>query len=1274
MTNQIKICTLNCRGLRDKRKRTDVFNYIRDKGFSMYCLQDVHWDNKWEKFIRSEWGYDSYIAGYNTNSRGVAILFNNNFDFKVNRIKRDDNGNWIAMDIHIKQLEITMLCLYGPNKDTPDFYALLKDVVNDFNNPLCILCGDWNLVQDPIIDTYNYDNINNPKAREYVLQMMEELNMCDPWRVHFPGTTRYTWRRQNPLKQARLDFFLISSELLNIVEFVDIQPGYRTDHSCVVLHLRNEYIKHGKGTWKFNNSLLKEDEYVSTVRNSIDKVKSIYAATPYNPVMVANIPSESLNIMIDDQLFFEMLLLEIRGETIAYASKRRKNMENVENELNKAINDLELQLSNFTNDTTKYIEIASNLKTKQLELELMRSKKLNGSFVRSKAKWIEHGEKPTKYFLNLEKQRFVNKTIGVIETDNGRILRNQESIDAEITSFYKQLYSKVDNSDTETLNTLNGTQLTNEQAQSIEGILTLEELTASLNTMKNDKSPGPDGFTVEFYKAFWSLLSQFLLRAVNTAFTTGTFLKPRTEGSIILLPKGNKPRKFIRNWRPISLLNVSYKIGSASIANRIKNMLPFVIHEDQTGFVPGRYIGENIRLIYDLMHYAELRNIPGMLLLIDFEKAFDTISHDFILRTLKFFNFGPDIIQWFSSFYSNASSSVIINGHISKSFSINRGCRQGDSLSPYLFVLCVEVVAIMIRKNESIKGFQIDDSVYKLTQYADDTTVILDGSKQSLEHVISTLDTFRHMCGLKINKQKTSAVWIGSNRTNIEQICPNLNLDWKLNGVFEMLGVKFSTNLKDMVNMNYTQVLDSIKNVITMWSKRFLTVYGRVTVVKCFMLSKFNYIGQMLPNPSDEFLREVNEYIFKFIWNGKPDRIKRSQMIQEYHFGGVKVPHIICHLKALKISWLRRIELGDQKWIKLFHLLSNLNKNDIYEFGENRWKKIKNQIKNKFWYDVLYAWANIIHNQMCDPNLDYNSIARNYLWWNDKITVGNQSVRYKHWYVKGVVFINDLLKSNGKFLSFREFCNKYHIRSNIIEYSGIVNSIKSKWPCIGRGRAKVLEPFTPMAYDLLLGAKKGCKPFYKLLLKNVKTSCNSPLKWQHELGVSIDIKEWQRICYRPMQITKDAKLHWFQYRILNNILGTNRLLYKMKIKDNDHCSFCNSKTETIFHLLYQCDIVTSFWKQIQLYIRCILAPTLRNINITPLIVILGTQKDDALDLVLLLAKFHIYRARVQNTKPNVITFKHEILFHLKAEKSVAISNNRLNQYDKKWANWNRLFV
>jgi hypothetical protein len=314
-------------------------------------------------------------------------------------------------------------------------------------------------------------------------------------------------------------------------------------------------------------------------------------------------------------------------------------MDEVENELQKNICDLELQLSMISNDMTKTNELLSDLKLKQIELENLRGKRLGGTFIRSKAKWIEHGEKPTKYFLNLEKRNFVNKTIRLIETDNGRVICNQQGISDEVTRFYQQLYSKVVNTDTDTLNILHSNKLTTQQAQSIEGIPTLEELTASFNNMKNDKTPGPDGFTAEFYKAFWPELSQFLLRSANTAFKKGSFLNSRTEGHIILLPKCNKPRKYIRNWRPISLLNVSYKLVSASIANRIKNMLPRVINEDQTGFVPGRYIGENIRLMYDLMQYTELKKISGMLLLIDFEKAFDTVSSCFHLKNLEILQF-----------------------------------------------------------------------------------------------------------------------------------------------------------------------------------------------------------------------------------------------------------------------------------------------------------------------------------------------------------------------------------------------------------------------------------------------------------------------------------------------------------------------------------------------------------------------------------------------------------------------------------------------------------
>lgn len=163
--------------------------------------------------------------------------------------------------------------------------------------------------------------------------------------------------------------------------------------------------------------------------------------------------------------------------------------------------------------------------------------------------------------------------------------------------------------------------------------------------MKNGKSPGSDGFTVEFFKFFWKKIGYFIVRSLNDGFIKNKMSVTQREGVIICIPKGDKPREYLKNWRPISLLNVVYKIGSASIANRIKKVLPKIIHEDQNGFVPGRYIGDNIRLMYDLINYLKEEKIPGLLVSIDFEKAFDSIDWSFMEKTLKIFGFGKDIIQ-----------------------------------------------------------------------------------------------------------------------------------------------------------------------------------------------------------------------------------------------------------------------------------------------------------------------------------------------------------------------------------------------------------------------------------------------------------------------------------------------------------------------------------------------------------------------------------------------------------------------------------------------------
>ena len=168
--------------------------------------------------------------------------------------------------------------------------------------------------------------------------------------------------------------------------------------------------------------------------------------------------------------------------------------------------------------------------------------------------------------------------------------------------------------------------------------------------MKNSKSPGNDGFTVEFFKFFWRDLGVYILRSINYACENGLLSVTQKQGIITCLPKPNKPRHLLKNWRPISLLNVIYKIMSSAIANRLIKVLNNIIYQDQKGFNSGRNIGENIRLIYDILFETKQQNMSGLLLSIDFKQAFDSISWKFIHKVLDYYNFGPSFKNGLNSF------------------------------------------------------------------------------------------------------------------------------------------------------------------------------------------------------------------------------------------------------------------------------------------------------------------------------------------------------------------------------------------------------------------------------------------------------------------------------------------------------------------------------------------------------------------------------------------------------------------------------------------------
>ena len=178
--------------------------------------------------------------------------------------------------------------------------------------------------------------------------------------------------------------------------------------------------------------------------------------------------------------------------------------------------------------------------------------------------------------------------------------------------------------------------------------------------------------------------------------------------------------------------------------SRIKKVLPKLISTTQTGFLQGRFIGESTHLIYDLIKYTEDNKIDGLLMLIDFEKAFDSISWKFMYLVLEKFGFTDHLIKWVRLFNTNINASVLEFGILSDFFQMNRGCKQGDPLAPYLFLLCGQILYLLIKSNKMIKGITIKNIEFKISQFANDTTLILDGNESSLTAALNTLEILVH--------------------------------------------------------------------------------------------------------------------------------------------------------------------------------------------------------------------------------------------------------------------------------------------------------------------------------------------------------------------------------------------------------------------------------------------------------------------------------------------------------------------------------------------------
>ena len=723
------------------------------------------------------------------------------------------------------------------------------------------------------------------------------------------------------------------------------------------------------------------------------------------------------------------------------------------------------------------------------------------------------------------------------------------------------------------LNSLSGlTKLSESEANVLEGHLTIDEISNALKSMKNQKCPGVDGFPAEFFKIFWGKLKYFVLRSLNFGYMSGQLSISLRQCIISCLPKGDKPRQFLKNWRPISLLSVIYKIASSALASRLRKILNKIISNTQSGFMSGRFIGENTRLIYDLMHYTEQKNIPGLLMLIDFQKAFDSVSWKFFYTALGLFGFKENFCKWIKVLNTDVKATVLQCGVLSEFFSIERGCRQGDPISPYLFIICSQIMFLLIMNEKKIKGLSINGIEHRITQFADDTTLILDGSIDSLKAALNVLEIFGSISGLRINTDKTKLVWIGKKRYSSDQLDVGKNLIWGTT-TFTLLGITFSVDLDSIVELNFTHAIKTLEQLFQVWSKRYLTPLGKIAVVKTLALSKLNHLFLSIPSPEKNVFKKIENLFYKFIWNGKPDKVKRSILTKHLFDGGLNMIDVNNFENSLKLTWLRRTHTNyNTPWLKVAeYYLGSVDK--ITMLGSSHSLKLSKQITNKFWAQTLKYWSSFTASI---PITNISDAVGEPLWNNPKVS--KVELFLPNWFKKGILSIGDLICNSGNFVSQKNLSNIYNIKTNYLEYHRVITCVRDYFSRLKMKCMTHQKPVFPNQIKLLTKSKKGSKDFYSILNnKSPENLVHQYTHWEKALHTNISKDKWKhvfRVCFKTIN---NNDIIWMQYRVLYRLLGTNDYLFKIKRHVDGVCNFCKEQNETILHLLVECGNVKKFW-------------------------------------------------------------------------------------------------
>lgn len=889
----LKILTINVRGLVTPQKRNIILYELQNLNYDVIFLQETHVSNKiLADRIANLWK-GTCLWSFGTNkSSGTAIFFSPKFSGRILRFLHDSDGRILSALIEINSCKLNLINLYAPNdiSDRKAFFERLHDFFLSQGDR--VISGDFNCV-DQASDKFHSSDVPS-SDKKCLTALLSDFSLVDVYRKRNPHGVSFTWSNSDHSKASRLDRFLISQTLFKCVRSNKVLPCIFSDHDFVDLELLLDgFSNRRNNVWKFNTNLLSDSNFITLISTLITEHKSKTALFP------------SLGDWWDN------LKVLIRKASIDF-STRKKRLDNQ----NRSI--LTKQLIRAKNNFRSGIS-NDNLEINSLEsaLSCLISKEAEGAKIRSKAKWIEEGEKPTRFFFRLENKRAGKNCFDSLFDGSGTEKFSHSDIELILTTFYKDLFTKsaIDMQiQTEIIDDLE-LSLTDLERANCEGSLSNQELFAALKGLQTGKSPGSDGLPTEFYLTFWNDIGDSLTSVLNERFLLGILTDSQREGLLRLIHKKDDKR-LPKNWRPISLLNTDYKLASKAITERLKLVLASIVHRDQTCGVPGRTIFSNLQLVRDILDMIDMTNETGILVTLDQEKAFDRVDHAFLMRTLAKFGFGPDFCKWISLFYNNVFSRIICNGKLTAPIFLGRGVRQGCPLSPLLYVLVSEVLSTQIRNCKEIEGFRLPGAGglhFKISQYADDATNFVK-TERSLSKLLQVVHKYEMGSGAKLNTSKSEAMWLGRWRDNGDS---PFGLKWV--NKMRILGVFFSNGLICVDNDNWKTKLDKLQSVLNLWRSRELSFIGRSMILNVLGASRFWHVAKILP-PPNWVLDSYKRITWPFIWKGKMECVSRVRCCAPVSKGGLNI--VDFPIKCLSLRLSNFVSLRDSFSTEKWHFLA----------------------------------------------------------------------------------------------------------------------------------------------------------------------------------------------------------------------------------------------------------------------------------------------------------------------------------------------------------------